>query len=97
VTLPFSENFSSWIPGDTPGNFPAAICHCDPVKNSPAPKQAEASCTFRIYFYDQFADAADWGIRGTHKKDGAQEYVGGRQFDEIGAWGQKWVNIFNWK
>jgi hypothetical protein len=48
------------------------------------PVVAVTACAFNMYFYDQFADAADLH----HTEVGAQEWQGGTQFDEIGAWGR---------
>ena len=51
-------------------------------------KTAYVNCDFHLYFYDQFADAAH--IFG-HDPAGidVEEFIGGLQFDEIGAWGRK--------
>ena len=48
------------------------------------PIVAITACDFHMYFYDQFADAAD----KDHSQTGAQEWAGGTQFDETGAWGR---------
>lgn len=45
---------------------------------------AAVTSSFKMYFYDRFADAADV----PHVIPGAQEWRGGTQFDEIGAWGR---------
>jgi hypothetical protein len=42
-----------------------------------------------MYFYDQFADAVDV----KHVISGVQEFKGGTQFDETGAWGRKVLQI----
>ena len=47
------------------------------------PSSASIDSRFKLYFYDQFADAADPG----HWNDGSQELTGSPQFDEVGAWG----------
>jgi len=45
---------------------------------------ASVTSRFTMLFYDQFADAADI----PHVIPGAQEFIGGTQFEEIGAWGR---------
>jgi hypothetical protein len=50
-------------------------------------------CDFHMYFYDQFADAAD----KDHTTPEAQEWVGGTQFDETGAWGRTYGQIGYYK
>lgn len=54
------------------------LCSCK------GPILAITTCDFHMYFYDQFADAADL----FHKDNKVTEWVGGTQFDEIGAWGR---------
>ena len=49
------------------------------------PLFAVTVCDYHMYFYDQFADAADLH----HTTPGAQEWNGGTQFDETGGWGRK--------
>ena len=43
---------------------------------------AVVTSSFKLYFHDQFADAADIN----HTRPGAQEFIGGQQFHEMGAW-----------
>ena len=44
---------------------------------------AFVGCSFKMYFHDQFADAADV----FHQTSGAQEFKGSTQFHVTGAWG----------
>jgi hypothetical protein len=54
------------------------ICKCN------GERYALVICNFHMYFYDQFADAAN-----IHHTPGVDvEWVGGTQFDETGAWGR---------
>jgi len=59
------------------------VCFCN------GEKRALIICDFHMYFYDQYADAED----PKHKVSGAQEFIGGTEFDEIGAWGRKLLQI----
>ena len=56
-------------------------------------KSAYVSCDFRLYFFDEFSDAADL----IHRKAGRQEFTGGTQFDETGAWGQTVIKTGTYK
>ena len=62
----------------------AILCLCDRGFKI---KIAIITCHFEQYFYDQFADAA----HSKHKKGRVEEFVGGTQFDSVGAWGIKTV------
>jgi len=54
------------------------VCFCN------GEKFAVLKCDFHMYFYDQFADAANL----SHKPGVVTEWIGGTQFDETGAWGR---------
>jgi hypothetical protein len=63
------------------------ICQCNAKSGKYEPVASSVAGRFKLYFYDQFADAADI----PHKIAGAQEFNGSAQFDEIGAWGKTMI------
>ena len=63
------------------------ICKCNNKTNIMEPWAASTDTRFRLYLYDQFADAAD--LR--HKNRTNDEFKGGKPFDVVGSWGKGYV------
>lgn len=70
------------------------VCVCDKKDGKNKPIAGWTDVRFKLYFYDQFADAFDI----PHEFPGSQEFYGSAQFDEIGAWGKNWsqTGTFSW-